>query len=351
MRRLAPAIGLAIVLLCAGCGKSSAPSKLPDNQAAVVNGVSIAVDKLTAAAKADEAAAAASQQGTPPPSGADLIRQALGELVQSEIVLQGARQQGITVSDADVSARVNQLRAQVSAQHGNFDEVLAQRSLTLQVLVDQLRPQIAAQRITAKLVPSGISDADLAKRRADFPEVHVRHILVKDKATADKVRARLLAGGDWGKLAKQYSQDPGSKDKGGDLGYTSKGQTVAEFEKTVFALAKQGSCKGKTAGACVSAVSQPVKSQFGYHVIQVLGMRLPAVDDQLREKVEPGLQQRRQEALQRWFKDLASKAQVRINSNYGTWDAAGARVVDPAAPPTTAPSGGGVPGAPAPSSP
>jgi len=343
---------LAIVLLAAGCGKSSSPSELPDNQAAMVNGVSIPVEKLTAATKADQAAAA-SQQGQQgaPPTGAELVRQALGELVQSEIVLQGARQQGITISDADVAARVSQIRAQVTARNGNFDEALAQRSLTLQLLVDQLRPQIAAQRITAKLVPSTISDADLAKRRAEFPEVHVRHILVKDKKTADVVHARLLAGGDWGKLAKQYSQDSGSKDKGGDLGYTSKGQTVPEFEKTVFALARQGSCKGKTDGACVSAVSQPVKSQFGYHVIQVLGVRLPAVDDQLREKVEPGLAQRRQEALQRWFKDLTAKAQVRINSSYGTWDAAGARVVDPAAPPTTASPGGGAPGSPAPSSP
>jgi hypothetical protein len=75
-------------------------------------------------------------------------------------------------------------------------------------------------------------------------------------------------------------------------------------------------------------------------VIQVLGTRLPAVDDQLREKVEPGLQQRRQEALQRWFKDLAAKAQVRINPTYGTWDAAAARIVDPNAAPTTAPSSG-----------
>jgi parvulin-like peptidyl-prolyl isomerase len=338
VRRLVPAVSLAVVLLIAGCGKSSGPSELRQDQAAVVNGVSISVDKLTAVAKADQAAAAAGQQQGAPPSGAELNRQALGELVQSEIVLQGARQRGVSVSDADIAARLDQIRAQVAEQNANFDQLLAQRSLTLQLLIDQLRPQIAAQRIGAKLVPSKISDADLAKRRASFPELHVRHILLKDKATADTVRARLVAGGDWAKLAKQYSQDPGSKDKGGDLGYLSKGATVPPFDKAAFALAGQGSCKGKTGGACASPVSQPVKSQFGYHVIQVLGTRLPAVDDQLREKVEPGLQQRRQEALQRWFKDLAAKAQVRINPTYGSWDAAAARVVDPNAAPTTAPS-------------
>jgi parvulin-like peptidyl-prolyl isomerase len=350
VRRLLPAACLAVVLLCAGCGKSSpAQPGLGHDQAAVVDGVSISVAQLTALAKADEASAAADQQqqqATPPPTGAALNRQALGELVQSQIILRGAKQEGITVTEADIEARVAELRDQVTAQNGNFDQALQQRGLTLALLRDQVRPQVAAQQVAAKLVPAKVSDADLAKRRADFPQVHVRHVLVKDKKTANTVRAQLEAGGTWAALAKKYSQDPGSKDNGGDLGYTSKGQTVPEFEKAVFTLAGQGNCKGKTNGACASPVSQQLKSQFAYHVIQVLGLRLPPIDDQLREKVEPGLQQRRQDALQSWFKGLATKAQVKINSTYGTWNAGDATVVDPNAPPTTAPPASG----PAPSS-
>jgi foldase protein PrsA len=307
----------------------------------VVGGVGISIDQLNAMAKVDQAAA--SQQGTPPPAGAALNRQALGELVQSEIILQGARQEGITVSDADVDAEVNQIRARVTSQNGNFDQALQQRGLTLDLLRSQVRPQLAAQKLTAKLVPAKVSDAELAKRRAEFPQVHVRHVLVQDKATADTVRSKLAAGGSWSDLAKQYSQDTGSKDNGGDLGFTSKGQTVPEFEKAVFELAAQGSCKGKTSGACASPVSQPVKSQYGYHVIQVIGLRLPPIDDQLREQVEPGLQQRRQAALQAWFKDHAAKAQVRIDSAYGKWSPADGTVVDPAAPQTSAPPAGGTP--------
>ncbi|HZD37026.1 MAG TPA: peptidylprolyl isomerase [Actinomycetes bacterium] len=334
---------MAVVLLVAGCGKSSSPepSGVPRGQAAVVGGVSISVDQLNAVAKADQAVA--SQQGTPAPTGAALNRQALGELVQSQIILQGAKQEGITVSDAEVEAQLNDLRAQVTEQNTNFDEALRQRGLTLDLLREQLRPQLAAQKVTAKLVPAKVSDAELAKRRAEFPQVHVRHVLVQDKATADTVRAKLAAGGSWNDLAKQYSKDTGSKDNGGDLGFTSRGQTVPEFEKAVFALAKQGSCKGRTSGACTSPVSQPVKSQFGYHLIQVIGLRLPPIDDQLRDQVEPGLQQRRQNALQQWFKDHATKAQVRIDPAYGKWNPADATVVDPSAPQTSAPSSGGAP--------
>jgi len=90
-------------------------------------------------------------------------------------------------------------------------------------------------------------------------EWRASHILVKDRRTADEVYKRLKQGGDFSKLAKEYSTCP-SKSKGGDLGWFGPGQMVKPFE---LAVMKLGS----------GSLSQPVSTQFGYHVIKKTGER------------------------------------------------------------------------------
>jgi len=331
VRRLLPALVILVALAAAGCGTST--GTVASDQAATVDGTGIPVKELTALA---EAGSGQQQAG-----GSDTTRQALEGLIQSQIVLGGAGREGVTVADADVDARLAQLKGQVEAQGGAFEEVLRQRNVTVPILRNQLRVQLAAERVAVTLVP-GPSDAELAetlgKRKNEFLQLHIRHVLVKDEATADKARGLLEDKGDWPAVAKQYSTDPGSKDSGGDLGFQSKGQTVAEFDKKSFELAGQGDCKGRTEGACTSPISEPVKTQFGWHVIQVTGVQLPKIDDQLRGQLYPGLQQRRQTAVQDWFSKQLKAASVTVNPRFGRWDAASGKVVDrETAPQTTAP--------------
>lgn len=85
----------------------------------------------------------------------------------------------------------------------------------------------------------------------------VRHILVQTNAEANRLRERIAKGADFGKLAKQFSLCPSGKKAGGDLGEVRPGQMVRAFDKIVF--------KGE-----LLKVHGPVKTQFGFHVIQVL---------------------------------------------------------------------------------
>ncbi|MEZ5910633.1 MAG: peptidylprolyl isomerase [Hyphomicrobiaceae bacterium] len=87
-------------------------------------------------------------------------------------------------------------------------------------------------------------------------EVRVRHILVKTEAEAKDVIERLRRGDAFDAVAKEKSLDPGSKARGGDLGYFAKGQMVKEFEETAFKLKKD-------------EISAPVKTQFGFHVLKL----------------------------------------------------------------------------------
>ena len=144
----------------------------------------------------------------------------------------------------------------------------------------------------------------------------VRHILIArkssdgktvdfeaSKARAEEIYAELEAGGDFKSLAKANSDDPGSKDSGGELTIT-RGQTVPEFDKVSFEL-KEGE------------VSKPVKTTYGYHVIEALSPVRPAKVTPLA-KVRASirttlLQSQRNEAMSAWAEDLRKKYEGKVS--------------------------------------
>jgi parvulin-like peptidyl-prolyl isomerase len=346
VRRLLPVLCLAGALVVAGCSSFGVRNR----DAATVNGVGIPTSRLTEMVQArlgQQQQQQQQQQGQAQPQDIEgLTRQALEGLIQFQLVLDGVREAGVRIDEGDVDARMNQLKSQVEAQGRKYEDVLREQNLTDTVVRDQQRVQLAVDLMAVKLVPYS-PDAELLrtldKRRNEFIELHVRHVLVKDKQTADKARKELVASGDWQRVAKRLSIDPQSKEKAGDLGFIAKGQTVKQFETAEYGLAAQGSCKGKTRGSCSSPISQPVKTQFGFHVLQVVGVRLPALDNDLRAKLEPAVKDRRQQAVQRWFDDLVKQADVTVNPRFGRWDSASGKVVDrqtaPGSATTTGPGG------------
>lgn len=127
--------------------------------------------------------------------------------------------------------------------------------------------------------------------------IWARHILVEDETTAQEVLSKLKAGEDWTKLAAEYSTDTGNKDNGGDLGWFYRGMMVAEFENAAYALKEIGE------------ISQPVQTQFGFHIIQLLGR-------ETRRLSETEWEQYKAEQFQKWLSDLRASAKVEIDE---TW--------------------------------
>jgi peptidyl-prolyl cis-trans isomerase C len=115
---------------------------------------------------------------------------------------------------------------------------------------------------------------DAAKQISGEQEVHARHILVETEEQAKKIEADLKKGADFAELAKKESKDPGASD-GGDLGFFTKDQMVPEFSTVAFALEP-----GK--------VSDPVKTQFGWHIIKVEEKRTRKAPD--FEQVKPQIE-------------------------------------------------------------
>jgi parvulin-like peptidyl-prolyl isomerase len=135
--------------------------------------------------------------------------------------------------------------------------------------------------IESELYREKVRAAVITDLPATKEERHLRHILVADEVLAKTIVDQLRAGEDFATLALQYSTDPGSKDTGGDLGWSDGEGFVPEFREAAFKLE-------------LNAISDPVQSEFGWHIIQVLGRRdRPLAASELETK--------REEAFTSWL--------------------------------------------------
>jgi peptidyl-prolyl cis-trans isomerase C len=164
------------------------------------------------------------------------------------------------------------------------------------------RKKVLVQTLMEQETKKATTDAAIKKfydeKAKPQTEVHARHILVETEEQAKDVEAQLKKGVDFAELAKKMSKDPGSD--GGDLGYITKEQVVPEFGKVAFSLAK-----GK--------ISDPVKTQFGWHIIKVEDTRerkpppLDAVKDQIKAKLT-------QEATEAMMQKLRADAKIEMTA-------------------------------------
>lgn len=322
---LAALAGLA--LLASACvapmGNYFAPT------AAVVNGEKVSESKISAAL----ALALTDPQSEgifSGPSGLrnrrEAQRQVLGDIIRLEIVLQEAIGLGIAVNESEIEQRLDQIKGQFPDEAA-FNKEIKDRRLSIEYIRGRLREQILSEKVTQEVTSDlAISEEEIQESYSTgadrFSEqFHVAHILVcadfdsnagscnatdEDLRTATSVANRARAGEDFAKLAAEFSVDPSTKDTGGDLDWRAPGTFVPEFEQAV-------------AGLSPGAISDPVKTQFGYHVIRVIAKGRPL--DEVRETIRTSLlQPRRQQAFQDWLNEALANASIRVNPKFGRYD-------------------------------
>lgn len=313
LRRLAPLFAL-LALVATACGSLSEPS------AATVNGKHISADSIQnelevvqgnkayrdALQQAYGAQVAGAGEGT---YDNTFVAQLLSLRVYYDLLDQDLARQGVKVTAADE----RQARATVEKQLGQLGKGL------LQKFPDEYRRRLVHQEaLVAKAseeAASGKIGKDyFAEHKDEFTKACVSHILVSSKTRSDadahrlaeQLKAQLDAGADFAAVARANSEDTGSKDNGGDLDCGGKGRFVAPFDKAVFSLP-------------VGKVSDPVKTEFGYHLILVRSREAASLGNAGADLP--------QKALNAYLLELTcgKSTDVTVAPNYGTWDKAACR--------------------------
>jgi foldase protein PrsA len=237
----------------------------------------------------------------------------INHLVEKQLVLNEGLRRGLQVAPDQVDAKLSELKKE-SGSDEEFQNNLKANGMTLADLRREVEDGLLVRQVADALTSDiKVTDEeakayyDSHSEEFDKPEeVRVRHILVKDKATAEKLLADLKGGADFATLAKANSEDPGSKNDGGDLGFFSRGRMVPEFEDVAFKL-KPGELSGI------------VQTQFGFHILQGVehhdARHVPF--DEAKPKIAETLSEgRKDKVLSKWLEDQKKAAKITYAPGY-----------------------------------
>jgi foldase protein PrsA len=224
------------------------------------------------------------------------LRQTYGKSTLSQMMLNKALLDKYKVSDEEAKKQVEAAKEQMGDK---FKVALEQVGLKNEdELKERMKPEIALE----KAIRATVTDKDVKDNHK--PEMKVSHILVKDEKTAKEVKEKINNGEDFNALAKQYSEDTGSKEQGGEIAGFAPGQTVKEFEEAAYKL---------DAGQ----VSEPIKTSYGYHIIKVTDKKELKPFDEVKDTIRKDLEQQRlQDATGKWkqqvINDLLKEADIKV---------------------------------------
>jgi peptidyl-prolyl cis-trans isomerase C len=315
---------LAVLLILVGCGGANGQDDdgddsytvqrdISDENVAAVVSSDYGTDTLRTAQFQQQMQFA--MQSMPPNQQGGMARvhqMMLDQYVNNHVLRGEAEARDMQADTATVSQQLQQQRNQFPSEE-EFQNALGNAGLTVDSLRALIAEQVRVRQLRGELGQENVeepSDAEIEEYAAEQRSVRARHILLRagenadDSTTtaareqAEELIAQLNDGADFAELAREYSDGP-SAERGGDLGSFRRGRMVEPFDEAVFALEEDG-----------QIVQEPVRTRFGYHVIQLTDYGEPMATEEARQAL---MQESEQQATEDAISDLAQNATVRIN--------------------------------------
>ncbi|HET9201719.1 MAG TPA: peptidylprolyl isomerase [Acidimicrobiia bacterium] len=287
---------LSILLVLAALGLAACGSG--GGVAATVNGVDIRVSDVEGLLNPAEGATIPKEE----------FAGALGFLVQQEIVSEAAEADfGIVIEDSEIDAEANTIFEEAQGEGQTKEEFLEAQGITEDLLRRFAHSQLLVGEIS-ELLEADVEEPTQQEIDGVISEAEAlycaSHILVATEQEATDVAARLEAGEEFAALAGELSTDTGSGAQGGDIGCSA-----PDVYDPAFAAA--------LTAAEVDVPTDPVESQFGWHIILLREDEVPTADEARATLTSEAVN----EAANTWFTDQFEKAEVSVDSEYGTWQA------------------------------
>lgn len=229
---------------------------------------------------------------------------ALDVLIINKIIELESKKENIKVTKDEIDEQKNKMVESMGGQDA-YESALQFYGVSEDDLMDDIEKNLYLKKLLEPRIP--ITEEEMKEyfeenkdSLGQEEEVKARHILVESEETALEVKKKLDEGEDFGELAKEYSTDTSNSQQGGDLGFFGKGKMVKEFEDAAFSLE-------------IGEISEPVKTEFGYHIIKVEDRKEAEEADFEKSKDEIKdmiFQERFQEAYDTWLQEKLEEYEI-----------------------------------------